>query len=62
AAAACVAAAARLAPPGLVDSMQRLVDAVDRGRSPGDDFSDRVIEHGIAATVAEAARCPQGGL
>lgn len=55
----CVAVAARLAPPELGDSMQRLLDAVDRGRCPGDDFSDEVIKHGVAATVAGLA---QGGL
>ncbi|MGD1255365.1 ergothioneine biosynthesis glutamate--cysteine ligase EgtA [Mycobacterium seoulense] len=55
----CVAVAAGLAPPGLADSMQRLVDAVERGRCPGDDFSDRVVQHGIAPTVARLAR---GGL
>lgn len=52
----CVAVAAELAPPELADSMQRLVDAVERGRCPGDDFSDRVIQHGIAPTVARLAR------
>ncbi|WP_374024040.1 ergothioneine biosynthesis glutamate--cysteine ligase EgtA [Mycobacterium sp. HNNTM2301] len=55
----CVAVAAELAPPDLRDSMQRLVDAVERCRCPGDDFSDQVIEHGIAPTVARLA---QGGL
>lgn len=55
----CVAVAAELAPPELRDSMQRLVDAVERCRCPGDDFSDQVIEHGIAPTVARLA---QGGL
>ena len=55
----CVAAAAERAPPELGDSMQRLVDTVERGRCPGDDFSDQVIEHGIAPTVARLA---QGGL
>ena len=29
--------------------MQRLVGSVEQGRCPGDDFSDQVIEHGIAA-------------
>ncbi|OBH87107.1 ergothioneine biosynthesis glutamate--cysteine ligase EgtA [Mycobacterium sp. E2989] len=52
----CVAVAARLAPPELGDSMQRLLDAVERGRCPGDDFSDNVIRHGIAATVARLAQ------
>jgi glutamate--cysteine ligase len=35
--------------------MRRLVEAVERGRCPADDFSDRVIENGIAATVTELA-------
>ncbi|MGZ4515352.1 MAG: ergothioneine biosynthesis glutamate--cysteine ligase EgtA [Mycobacterium sp.] len=55
----CVAAAAQLAPPELGDSMRRLVDTIERGRCPGDDFSDQVIQHGIAPTVARLA---QGGL
>ncbi|OBG57301.1 ergothioneine biosynthesis glutamate--cysteine ligase EgtA [Mycobacterium sp. E1715] len=55
----CVAIAAELAPPELGESMQRLVDAVERCRCPGDDFSDQVIQHGIAPTVARLA---QGGL
>jgi glutamate--cysteine ligase len=57
----CVAVAAERAPAGLGDAMQRLVRGVEQGRCPGDDFSDKVIEHGIAATVSEAARCSQGG-
>ena len=56
AATACVAAAAERAPAELADAMQRLVDNVERGRGPGDDFSDAVIEHGLAATVARLAR------
>ena len=58
---ACVAVAADKAPVELRDAMQRLVRSVEQGRCPGDDFSDQVIEHGIAATVSEAARCSQGG-
>ncbi|WP_102419391.1 ergothioneine biosynthesis glutamate--cysteine ligase EgtA [Mycobacterium sp. 4858] len=58
----CVAIAAELAPPELADSMQRLVDTVQRGRCPGDDFADQVIRHGIAATVSRAARPARGGL
>ncbi|MEE6177175.1 ergothioneine biosynthesis glutamate--cysteine ligase EgtA [Mycobacterium sp. 050134] len=61
AAARCVAVAAERAPAELADAMQRLARNVDQGRCPGDDFSDEVIEHGIAATVSAAARCPQGG-
>ncbi len=51
----CVAVAAERAPAGLTDAMQRLVAAVAQGRSPADDFADRVIEHGIAATVTALA-------
>jgi glutamate--cysteine ligase len=54
----CVAAAAERAPAGLTDAMQRLIRYVEQGRCPGDDFSDQVIKHGIAATVAQLA---QGG-
>jgi glutamate--cysteine ligase len=57
----CVAVAAERAPAELTDAMQLLVSGVEQGRCPGDDFSDQVIEHGIAATVSEAARCSQGG-
>lgn len=56
----CVALAADKAPPGLRDSMQRLVRLVEQGRCPGDDFADRVVAHGLAAAVSEAARPPQG--
>ncbi len=58
---ACVALAAERAPAELTDAMQLLVSGVEQGRCPGDDFSDQVIEHGLAATVAKAARWPQGG-
>ena len=58
----CVAVAAERAPAELTDAMDRLVRAVEQGRCPGDCFSDQVIEHGIAATVSEAARLAQGGL
>ena len=55
----CVALAANKAPTELTDSVQRLIRSVEQGRCPGDDFSDQVIEHGIAPTVARLA---QGGL
>ena len=55
----CVAVAAERAPAGLTDAMQRLADAVEQGRSPADDFSDRVIENGIAATVTALAQGEQ---
>jgi len=58
----CVAVAAERAPAELTDAMDRLVRAVEQGRCPGDCFSDRVIEHGIAATVSDAARLARGGL
>ncbi|OIN78259.1 ergothioneine biosynthesis glutamate--cysteine ligase EgtA [Mycobacterium malmoense] len=57
----CVAVAAERAPAELTDAMQRLVGSVEQGRCPGDDFSDQVIEHGIAAEVSRAARLTQGG-
>jgi glutamate--cysteine ligase len=52
----CVAVAADRAPAGLTDVMQRLVEAVERGRCPADDFSDRVIGNGVAATVTALAQ------
>ena len=55
----CVALAAERAPAELSDSMRRVVGSVEQGRCPGDDFSDQVIEHGIAPMVARLA---QGGL
>ena len=51
----CVAAAAERAPDDLSEAMQRLVEAVAKGRCPADDFSDEVIEHGIEATVTRLA-------
>lgn len=59
---ACMSIAAAKAPAELADSMQELVRLVDQGRCPGDDFSDQVVEHGLAAAVSAAARCPQGEL
>jgi glutamate--cysteine ligase len=51
----CVRAVADLAPAELNEAMARLVDQVEQGRSPADDFSDRVVEHGIASAVVESA-------
>jgi glutamate--cysteine ligase len=51
----CVHAAADRAPAELADAMAWLVDQVEQGRSPADDFSDRVVEHGIARAVTELA-------
>ncbi|MGB9308072.1 MAG: ergothioneine biosynthesis glutamate--cysteine ligase EgtA [Mycobacterium sp.] len=61
----CVALAAERVPAELADPMQRLVRNVEQGRCPADDFSDQVIEHGLAASVAKAAalvRPAQGDL
>ena len=58
----CVMVAADRAPAELTDGMDRLVRAVEQGRCPGDRFSERVIEHGIAATVSDAAQMARGGL
>jgi glutamate--cysteine ligase len=52
----CVAVAADKAPLELRDAMQRLVRSVEQGRCPGEDFSDQVIEYGIAPTVARLAQ------
>jgi glutamate--cysteine ligase len=51
----CVAIAAERAPAGLSDGLRRLADAVAQGRCPADDFSDQVVERGIAATVTARA-------
>ncbi|MGA7053633.1 MAG: ergothioneine biosynthesis glutamate--cysteine ligase EgtA, partial [Mycobacterium sp.] len=58
----CVAVAAEKAPAELTVAMERLVRSVEQGRCPGDYFSEQVIEHGIAATVSEAAQLARGGL
>ncbi|BAX94820.1 ergothioneine biosynthesis glutamate--cysteine ligase EgtA [Mycobacterium shigaense] len=55
----CVAIAAERAPAELTEPMQRLADNVAQGRCPGDDFSDQVVDRGIATTVSQLA---QGGL
>ncbi|MBY0442678.1 MAG: ergothioneine biosynthesis glutamate--cysteine ligase EgtA [Mycobacteriaceae bacterium] len=51
----CVALAAERAPAALTDAMQRLIENVEQGRCPGDDFSDLVCTQGIAATVTRLA-------
>jgi glutamate--cysteine ligase len=56
----CLAIAAERSPAELTDSMQQLMLNVETGRCPADDFSDQVIEHGIAATISQAARTAQG--
>jgi glutamate--cysteine ligase len=57
-----VAVAAEKAPPELNEAMERLVRCVEKGRCPGDDFADQVIDHGIAAEVSRVAQLAQGGL
>jgi glutamate--cysteine ligase len=52
----CLTVAAERAPAELTDAMQRLMRNVESGRCPADDFSDRVIEQGIAPTVARLAQ------
>jgi glutamate--cysteine ligase len=52
----CVGAAAERAPTQLHDAMGRLVEQVERGRCPADDFADSVIAAGIVPTVADMAR------
>ncbi|MBS4727769.1 ergothioneine biosynthesis glutamate--cysteine ligase EgtA [Mycobacterium sp. SM1] len=52
----CVATAAERAPAELSETMQRLICAVERGRCPADDFSERVLNHGVAPVVAQLAR------
>lgn len=55
----CVALAAARLPAGdgeLTAAMHRLVALVERGRCPADDFADRVIDTGLAPTVAALAQ------
>ncbi|MEO3758510.1 ergothioneine biosynthesis glutamate--cysteine ligase EgtA [Mycobacterium sp. B14F4] len=52
----CVQSAAERAPAELEESMQQLVRSVDQGRSPADDFADRVVTYGIAPAVAQLAQ------
>ncbi|MBB3601460.1 glutamate--cysteine ligase [Mycolicibacterium sp. BK556] len=52
----CVAVAAERAPAELSESMQRLVQSVERGRCPADDFADEAIRSGIDDAVLQMAR------
>ncbi|MBI3225066.1 MAG: ergothioneine biosynthesis glutamate--cysteine ligase EgtA [Mycolicibacterium cosmeticum] len=52
----CVGAAAEHAPEQLVEPMQRLLRNVTAGRSPADDFSDRVLADGIPAVLTHLAK------
>jgi glutamate--cysteine ligase len=58
AAVTCVRAAADRAPAELAEAMAQLVDRVEEGRSPADDFADRVVDRGIEAAVLEMTGCP----
>jgi len=51
----CVETAAERAPDELRDAMERLLTQVELGRSPADDFSDRVVALGIATAVSQLA-------
>ncbi|KAA8959068.1 ergothioneine biosynthesis glutamate--cysteine ligase EgtA [Mycobacterium sp.] len=52
----CVGIAADRAPRPLLDTMDRLVQAVEQGRCPADDFAEQVIEHGIAPMITRLAQ------
>lgn len=47
----CVEIAAERTPDELVESMALLLRSVEEGRSPADDFSDRVVEWGVGPAV-----------
>jgi glutamate--cysteine ligase len=36
--------------------MERLVAQVEQGRTPADDFADRVVKYGIGSAVSELAK------
>ncbi|OPE51204.1 ergothioneine biosynthesis glutamate--cysteine ligase EgtA, partial [Mycolicibacterium diernhoferi] len=52
----CVSAAAEHAPPELADAMAGLLADAEAGRCPGDEFTDRVVEHGIPAALTQLAK------
>lgn len=52
----CVHTAAERAPRHLMESMQQLARAVEQGRSPADEFSDRVVKYGIGSAVSQLAK------
>ena len=47
----CMEIASDSVPPELAGSMQLLSDMVERGRAPGDDFSDTAVRVGIDAAI-----------
>jgi len=52
----CVQAAAERVPPELEESMLVLQRSVEQGRSPADDFADRVVRCGIAGAVTDVVQ------
>jgi glutamate--cysteine ligase len=52
----CVRAVAERAPEGLVEAMEALLSQVERGRSPADEFSDQVVDRGVASAVSRLAK------
>ncbi|MCV7176644.1 ergothioneine biosynthesis glutamate--cysteine ligase EgtA [Mycolicibacterium sphagni] len=52
----CVAVAAERVPAELSESMLRLVQNVEDGRCPADDFADQTIRSGIEGAVLQMAR------
>ena len=43
----CLAIVNQFAPPEIAESMERLTAMVERGRCPGDEFSESVVRNGI---------------
>ncbi len=52
----CLALVDRLAPPELATSMALLTGMVERGRCPGDEFSELAVRHGPEAAVMRLAK------
>lgn len=52
----CVRTAAERTPAPLLESMERLVRSVERGRCPADDFADLVVRRGIGDAVDRHGR------
>ncbi len=52
----CVRAAAERVPAPLRESMHQLIQLVEKGGSPGDEFAKRAIQLGVAPAVTQVAR------
>jgi glutamate--cysteine ligase len=52
----CVRVAAERAPEELADAMTTLVSQVEEGRCPADEFSDQVVDRGVASAVSRLAK------